>query len=57
MRVTADAYHDWSQRLAGLATEVCEGRVLSVLEGGYDLAALPTLVDIHLRGLSAGKSG
>ncbi len=54
MRVTADAYHDWSRRLAGLATEVCEGRVLSVLEGGYDLTALPTLVDIHLRGMSAG---
>jgi acetoin utilization deacetylase AcuC-like enzyme len=51
MRVTADAHHDWSQRLAELAAAVCGGRVLSVLEGGYDLAALPTLVDIHLRGL------
>ncbi len=57
MRVTADAYDDWSRRLAGLAAEVCGGRVLSVLEGGYDLTALPRLVDIHLRGLSAATSG
>ena len=57
MRVTAEAYHDWCHRLADLAADVCGGQVLSVLEGGYDLAALPTLVDIHLRGLSTGESG
>ena len=53
MRVTADAYHEWSRWLADLAAAVCGGRVLSVLEGGYDLTALPSLVDIHCRGLSA----
>jgi acetoin utilization deacetylase AcuC-like enzyme len=57
MQVTEEGYHDWSTRLADLAGGVCEGRILSVLEGGYDLTALPSLVDIHLRGLNDRKRG
>ncbi len=51
MRVSADAFRLWSRRLSQLAGELCQGRVLSLLEGGYDLAALPDLVLAHLEGL------
>lgn len=36
-----------------LSEEVCEGRVVSLLEGGYDLDALERSVVSHLRALSA----
>lgn len=52
MRVTEQGFFDWSRRLAGLAAESCDGRVVSVLEGGYDVAALPDLAAAHVKGLS-----
>jgi len=36
--------------LTDLATRLCSGRMLSVLEGGYDLQALPRLVRSYLGG-------
>lgn len=53
MRVSAEAYGTWGRWLRELAAEVCRGRLLSVLEGGYDLAALPTLVSSYLAGIEA----
>jgi acetoin utilization deacetylase AcuC-like enzyme len=38
-----------------LADEICGGRLLAVLEGGYDLANLPRIVEAGLLGL-AGES-
>ncbi len=52
MRVTEQGFFDWSRRLASLAAECCDGRVVSVLEGGYDVAALPDLAASHVKGLS-----
>lgn len=52
MRVSESGFAAWSRALAGLADEICQGRLLSVLEGGYDLAALPDLAGAHVRGLS-----
>jgi acetoin utilization deacetylase AcuC-like enzyme len=54
MRVSEHGFFEWSVGLAQLATRICGGRLLSVLEGGYDLSALPTLVNAHLRGLEEG---
>ncbi len=54
MRVSEQGFADWGRLLGELAAEVCGGRVLAVLEGGYDLRALPGLVVGHLRGLAAG---
>ena len=34
--------------LKGIANECCNGRLISVLEGGYDLSALPKCVNVHL---------
>ena len=54
MRVSEEGFADWGEHLGRLAAEVCEGRLLAVLEGGYDLGALPRLVTGHLAGLERG---
>jgi acetoin utilization deacetylase AcuC-like enzyme len=46
-----ETFHYLGQRLASLAEEVCAGRLFSVLEGGYDLAHLPRLVQSYLEGI------
>ena len=51
MRVTGEAIADWGRRLAELADESCQGRLLATLEGGYDLESLPGLVSDHLRAI------
>ena len=53
MRVSRDGFAAWGRTLAALAAEVSGGRVLALLEGGYDLAALPDLAATHLEGLAA----
>jgi acetoin utilization deacetylase AcuC-like enzyme len=53
LEITADGFAAISRTLAATAHELCHGRLLSVLEGGYDLAALPLLVETHLVGLSS----
>lgn len=50
MALTEASFHRFGADLAELAEEVCEGRLVSVLEGGYDLNALPRLIDVYLRG-------
>ncbi len=51
MRVTAAGFEHWGQRLGAVAAEVCAGRSLSLLEGGYDLRRLGELVERYLTGL------
>lgn len=48
MVVSAEAYARWGEILRQLAGELCRGRSLSLLEGGYDLTALPQLVEAYL---------
>jgi acetoin utilization deacetylase AcuC-like enzyme len=55
MRVTRDGFRAWGEWCAELAAEVCGGRVLALLEGGYDLRNLPSLVEDHLVGLAGGR--
>jgi acetoin utilization deacetylase AcuC-like enzyme len=43
MRVTEDGFAELGRLLRAAAAERCGGRMLTVLEGGYDLAALPRL--------------
>lgn len=40
MRVTNDGFAAMARRLKRVAAECCEGRMVAVLEGGYDLEAL-----------------
>ena len=51
MRVTVDGFREWGVIFGRLAKRLCSGRSLSLLEGGYDLEALPRLVEAYLEGL------
>ena len=53
MAVSEAGFARWGEWLRRLAAEACGGRVLAVLEGGYDLRSLPGLVAAHLQGLSS----
>ena len=54
-KVTMDGITALGQRLRDSALENCEGRLLSVLEGGYDLRSLSGLVTSYLgKGRSEG---
>ena len=55
MRVSEEGFRSWGDWLRELAAEVCGGRVLAVLEGGYDLLHLPGLVEASLEGLAGGR--
>ncbi|WP_024301409.1 histone deacetylase family protein [Pseudogulbenkiania sp. MAI-1] len=50
-----EADYEWvTRKLVELAAQYAEGRIVSVLEGGYDLSALARSVAAHLRVLSEG---
>ncbi len=40
MRVTTDGFRWMASQLCHLATECCDGKLMMILEGGYDLVAL-----------------
>ncbi len=47
-----DADYAWvTQQITAIAARHCRGRVVSVLEGGYDLDVLGRCVSLHIRGL------
>jgi acetoin utilization deacetylase AcuC-like enzyme len=53
MRVTAAGFAAIGLELEELANRRCAGRTVSVLEGGYDVEALPGLVISYLTGTAA----
>ena len=53
LKVTQDAYETAGSRLAALAEDLCGGRLVSLLEGGYDVSALPALVAAYCRGVAS----
>ena len=55
LRITEAAYDHMTRRVCELADRLCEGRIVSVLEGGYDGPALASSVLVHLRALQ-GRS-
>jgi acetoin utilization deacetylase AcuC-like enzyme len=44
-------FHDMTSAVVDLAAKACRGRIVSVLEGGYDLNSLGPCVEQHLRAL------
>lgn len=48
-------YRRLGESIAALAADVCGGKLVSVLEGGYDLDALPRCVEAYLEGTRAIK--
>ena len=53
LRLTTDTYAQVAAQLAALAGEICDGRMVWVLEGGYDLDALAASVGASLQALDA----
>ena len=53
MRLTEAGYGDLTGLVAGIANRHAQGRLLSALEGGYNLPALAASVDAHLKALLA----
>lgn len=45
MRVTTPGFAQFADELLGLARDTCGGKIVAVLEGGYDLLALRNSVD------------
>ena len=53
MELSESCYEEMTRRLVGVADRHCRGRIVSALEGGYDLRALGRSVVRHLIGLDA----
>lgn len=53
MGLTESGYAELTGIVAGIAKQYAQGRILSSLEGGYNLTALAASVDAHVRGLLA----
>jgi len=53
MRVTEEAFGEITERVVECATRHSNGRVLSLLEGGYDMEGLAASVAEHVMALSA----
>ena len=51
INLTEESFAWMTRRVLSLADEFCEGRVVSLLEGGYDLGALGRSVVAHVRAL------
>jgi len=49
--LTSGYFGKMTRMLVAIADEYADGRLISVLEGGYDLKALKESVEIHLREL------
>ena len=48
-----EADYQWmTQRIKDVAKRHCEGRIVSCLEGGYNLSSLARSVEAHLRVLA-----
>jgi acetoin utilization deacetylase AcuC-like enzyme/formylglycine-generating enzyme required for sulfatase activity len=48
MKLTAEGYAKLTRIVKGIAETCCDGRLVSVLEGGYDLTGLADAVEAHL---------
>ena len=48
IELSEEAYREMTRRMLELAAGACGGRLVSVLEGGYDLEALAASVEAHL---------
>ncbi len=53
-QLATEDFAQLTRRVLDAAAELCEGRVVSVLEGGYDLRALAASVDAHVGALQGG---
>ncbi len=53
MKVTPEGYAEMTRIAKRLANQYCQGRLVSVLEGGYNLESLAASVEAHVRVLQS----
>ena len=51
IKLSTECYGKMTHQLFEVANEVCDGRILSMLEGGYDYSALGDSVQLHVETL------
>ena len=51
VELTSKGFEKLTETVAGMAHDHCDGRLVSLLEGGYDLEATASSVDVHLQTL------
>ncbi|GAG24626.1 unnamed protein product, partial [marine sediment metagenome] len=56
MNLTEKGYFLMTKAVVEIAEEFSEGRICSVLEGGYNFEALSASVEYHLRALAGEKN-
>ena len=56
LQLSSKGFKEISQVIMKLAADTCEGRIVSVLEGGYNLKAMASSVEAHLLALLDKKS-
>ena len=56
MRLTTEAFGAMTMELREVAEEYCEGRMMLVTEGGYDLRALAASLDAVVQTLAGPRS-
>ena len=49
MKVTPEGFAELTRIIKGLAEQYCQGRLVTVLEGGYNLESLAASVEAHVR--------
>ena len=54
LELQTEDYHWLTQNIAVIASELAEGRIVSILEGGYDLDALRSSTQRHVSALMEG---
>ena len=52
INLESEDYYTLTKSIVEIANQRCNGRVISFLEGGYDLLALSECIKAHLKGLS-----
>jgi acetoin utilization deacetylase AcuC-like enzyme len=52
MKLTPEGYAELTRIVKDIAKQYCQGRLVTVLEGGYNLEELPQSVEAHIRALS-----
>jgi acetoin utilization deacetylase AcuC-like enzyme len=57
LQLTEEDFSWITLKLMGIADQFCNGRVVSVLEGGYDLQGLAGSVGVHMHALMHGDMG
>jgi acetoin utilization deacetylase AcuC-like enzyme len=51
LSLSPEGYTEMTRFVKGLAAELCQGRIVSTLEGGYSLKQLPGCAEAHVRAL------